>query len=341
MQTDNPRTNVARRRPTRWRARLTTLLVTAVAVSTGAAFGALPVVSAGSGPDYREVTMYMRPVGETETLGNDCTSPEPGVLVCEQHTRGGDVATHLGPVTHVTRKIVTTTSGGCETPDGEAGILREVVGVPGGEKFVTTWGDELYFRSQNRTCLDSSLQIVEGGFGYWVITGGSGRFEGASGTMSRVTDGVDGVGVSTGVLRVQADLWSDWIPATTPTVVVKPGVAVVGEGDSGTVVVEVGVMLSSPWPEPVSVDWSTVDTGDPGVATPGVDYVDGSGTLTFDPGETGHSVAVTVNGDTEDEPGVLYGEWGVIEFSNPSANAVVDMTTNLDGRGVFVIVNDD
>jgi hypothetical protein len=53
------------------------------------------------------------------------------------------------------------------------------------------------------------------------------------------------------------------------------------------------------------------------------------------------TVSVTVNGDIDVEPGLLYGEWGLVEFSNPSANAVVDVTSTLDGQGVFVIVDDD
>ena len=80
-------------------------------------------------------------------------------------------------------------------------------------------------------------------------------------------------------------------------------------------------------------------TGGPGIATAGVDYVAASGTVTFAPGETSQTVPITVLGDTIDEPPLLSGEWGLVSFSNPSANATLD--TSFYGLGVFVIVDND
>ena len=50
-------------------------------------------------------------------------------------------------------------------------------------------------------------------------------------------------------------------------------------------------------------------------------------------------VVVSAMGDTTDEPPLLYGEWGLLSFSNPSANATLDLS--FYGLGVFVIVDDD
>jgi glucose/arabinose dehydrogenase/PKD repeat protein len=122
-------------------------------------------------------------------------------------------------------------------------------------------------------------------------------------------------------------------------VVVTPGVGVVTEVDAGSAVVEVPVNLNRSSATPVTVDWATLDTGEPGIATAGADYVAASGTVTFAPGETSKTVPITVAGDTIDEPPLVYGEWGYIAFSNASANATLD--TSFYGLGLFVIVDND
>jgi glucose/arabinose dehydrogenase/PKD repeat protein len=120
---------------------------------------------------------------------------------------------------------------------------------------------------------------------------------------------------------------------------ITPGVGVVSEGDAGSVVVDVPVTLTSPLPTPVTVDWTTLDTGGEGIATADVDYVAASGTVTFAPGETSQTVSITVSGDTVDEPPLLFGEWGLVAFSNPSANVTLD--TSFFGLGIFAIIDDD
>jgi large repetitive protein len=71
--------------------------------------------------------------------------------------------------------------------------------------------------------------------------------------------------------------------------------ASVAEGDAGTSTLSFDVTLSHASDDSVTVDWATSD----GTATTGDgDYVVGSGTVTFDPGDTTKSVDVTVNGDT-------------------------------------------
>jgi hypothetical protein len=71
--------------------------------------------------------------------------------------------------------------------------------------------------------------------------------------------------------------------------------ASVAEGDAGTNTLSFDVTLSHASDDTVTVDWATTD----GTATTADgDYVAGSGTVTFDPGDTTKTVDVTVNGDT-------------------------------------------
>jgi hypothetical protein len=58
------------------------------------------------------------------------------------------------------------------------------------------------------------------------------------------------------------------------------------------------VTLAKGVPRPVTVSYATAD----GTATAGSDYAAANGTVTFNPGETTKSIAVTVNGDTTFEP---------------------------------------
>ena len=123
-----------------------------------------------------------------------------------------------------------------------------------------------------------------------------------------------------------------------PPPVVTPGAAAVTEGDVGQTTVTVPVRLSHPWGQPLTVDWSTVDTGEAGIATAGVDYEQASGSVTFPPGSTEETISITVFADETDEPSLLFGEWGLVAFSDPTAGSVA---TSLFGFGLFVIVDDD
>ncbi|MDZ7674044.1 MAG: Calx-beta domain-containing protein [Acidimicrobiales bacterium] len=122
-----------------------------------------------------------------------------------------------------------------------------------------------------------------------------------------------------------------------PTPTLEPGSATIAEGDSGTAVLEVPVTLSAPSANTVTVDWQTVDTDQP---EPGIDFESASGTLTFAPGETSATIAITVIGDIEVEPGQLFGaEWGFIELSQPTNAA---FGTGLFARHAsFFIIDDD
>lgn len=113
------------------------------------------------------------------------------------------------------------------------------------------------------------------------------------------------------------------------------------EGDAGSHTVFASVFLEAPSPTPVTIDWATGDVPtNPSIAHPGEDFVAASGTVTFLPGEIMQTVPIEILGDTIDEPPLLYGEWGLIQFMNPSANALLD-TSSFFGLGLFIIFDDD
>jgi hypothetical protein len=101
----------------------------------------------------------------------------------------------------------------------------------------------------------------------------------------------------------------------------------VTEGDSGAKNAVFTVTLSASSADPITVDYATVD----GSAEAPDDYLPGSGTLTFAPGELSKQVIVAVAGDTLDEPHETY--------SVELANAVG--ATIADGRGAGTILDND
>ena len=115
--------------------------------------------------------------------------------------------------------------------------------------------------------------------------------------------------------------------------VVVPGGATVVEGNSGTVALQVPVTLSKPSSQTVTVQWFTGPAGPSPRADPATDFSAASGTVTFAPGETAKTVAITVNGDTLVEPN----EWITISFNHPT-NAKMG---GFYGLGFGVITNDD
>ena len=105
----------------------------------------------------------------------------------------------------------------------------------------------------------------------------------------------------------------------------------VTEGDSGSVDLTFTVRLSPPRGLAVTVDYEDAGTG---TATSGTDYaLLSGGTLTFAAGETSKTFAVSVTGDTTDEPD----ETVVVRLTN-AANAGISSTA---GTGTGTIVDDD
>ena len=107
----------------------------------------------------------------------------------------------------------------------------------------------------------------------------------------------------------------------------------VAEGDSSTATMTFKVTLTPASGKPVSVKYADAATG---TATSATDYAAiADGTLSFAAGQTEKTVAVTVNGDTVDEPN----ETVVLRLSSPSNAALSGGETTLDGTGT--ITDDD
>ena len=100
------------------------------------------------------------------------------------------------------------------------------------------------------------------------------------------------------------------------------------EGNSGTTVFTFTVSLSAPSGLPITVDFATADGS---ATTADGDYLAANGTVTFAPGDTSESVAITVNGDMTFEPHEMF----TVDLSNPQNATIVD------GQGVGTILNDD
>jgi hypothetical protein len=103
--------------------------------------------------------------------------------------------------------------------------------------------------------------------------------------------------------------------------------ASVVEGNAGTTTASFVVTLSAASGRTVTVDFATAN----GTATAGTDYVAGIGNLTFAPGETTKTIAVTLNGDAIDEVDETF----AVNLSNPVNAALAD------GTAVGTIRNDD
>ena len=99
------------------------------------------------------------------------------------------------------------------------------------------------------------------------------------------------------------------------------------EGDEGTVEASFPVFLTAASAQAVTVEFTTVD----GSATAGLDYVAGSGTVSFPPGTTAQLATVAVLGDTLVEPDETF----FVELSDP-VNAGIGV-----GAALGTIVDDD
>src|SRR5262249_43907148 len=98
-------------------------------------------------------------------------------------------------------------------------------------------------------------------------------------------------------------------PAPHPSPAVGIGNASGVEGNAGTGTLLFTVPPPAPRPDAVPVDYPTAD----GTATAGLDYSAASGTLTFRPGETRKTIAVTVLSDRIPEPNETF----AVNLTNP------------------------
>ncbi len=99
------------------------------------------------------------------------------------------------------------------------------------------------------------------------------------------------------------------------------------EGAAGTTSAVFTVGLAAASNQTISVDYATVN----GSATSGSDYLAASGALTFAPGETSKTIAITINGDALNESNETFS----LHLSGV-VNAFID-----DAPGLGTILNDD
>jgi hypothetical protein len=101
----------------------------------------------------------------------------------------------------------------------------------------------------------------------------------------------------------------------------------VAEGNTGTSNASFTVSLSAPSAQTISVNFATAND----TAVAGSDFISASGTVTFNPNETGKQVQVAIIGDFTDEPDERF----FVNLSMAVNGAI------LDGQGSGTIVNDD
>jgi hypothetical protein len=99
------------------------------------------------------------------------------------------------------------------------------------------------------------------------------------------------------------------------------------EGNRGTTSLLIAVSLNSATNQVVTVSFQTAD----GTAVAGTDYVAASGTVTFQPGETSKTIAISIKGDRKREANETF----TVHLSNAIG------ATISDGVGTATILNDD
>ena len=182
------------------------------------------------------------------------------------------------------------------------------------------------------------IDVVNGDGGAWAAgtnTSTTGRF-----TMERIDPTVAGIDTNwrsnDGLTINGRDAGGNLIYGTPkaanslgaiPTLSISD--TTVTEGASGTVNASFTITLSHPTSQPVTVNYATANGT---ASTADGDYVGVTATpITFNPGETSKTIAVTVNGDTKFETNETF----FVNLSNPT-NATI-----ADGQGIGTITNDD
>jgi hypothetical protein len=99
------------------------------------------------------------------------------------------------------------------------------------------------------------------------------------------------------------------------------------EGNAGATEAIFTVRLSAPSPKTVTVEFATAGE----TATPGLDYIESSGQLMFNPGETSKPISVSIKSDLLDEPDETF----VVNLSKPVKASI------LKGQGRGTVLDDD
>lgn len=116
-------------------------------------------------------------------------------------------------------------------------------------------------------------------------------------------------------------------PPPPPLTTVSINDASVKEGKRGTTNLNLIVTLSASSVSTVTVNYATAD----GTAIAGSDYYAKSGTISFQPGQTSKSIAISVKGDRTREPNETF----YVDLFNPTGAIIAD------GEATATILNDD
>ena len=139
------------------------------------------------------------------------------------------------------------------------------------------------------------------------------------------------VGVTAGTINTTLPPQSITLFVVPRTAIQTPSLSIgdasVAEGNSGTTTLSFNVTMSAASASTVTVNYSTADAT---AVAPG-DYGALTGNLTFSPGQTSRSIAVSVVGDAAVEPTETFR----VNLSAPAGATIAD------GQGVGTIANDD
>ena len=120
----------------------------------------------------------------------------------------------------------------------------------------------------------------------------------------------------------------------TPTLQADAFITLDAEGDVGKTLVSISLTLSAVSGLPVQFDYATGDFGGDGSATPDVDFDSSNDTIIIPPGDSGATVRIAVNGDTDIEGDERF----PVDFTNGITS---NRTVTIDPEGTIVTIVDD
>ena len=130
-----------------------------------------------------------------------------------------------------------------------------------------------------------------------------------------------------------SNAFDEWITAFAPPTPTEPTFtianATIAEGNSGTTLLNFTITLNPTANAPASVSYATANS----TASAGTDYTAANGTLDFTAGQSTRTLAISINGDTDDEPDETF----TLTLSNSTGGAVLGTKKSATGT----IENDD
>ena len=248
---------------------------------------------------------------------NDSTGNYPSNYTTLSGTGNESAASYEGVIA-----VASITSAGAMSSFSSYGATTVDIGAPG-SSIISTVPNNSYASYSGTSMATPHVTGAVALYASKYPTASAEQIRNALLSTAAPTTSLTGKTVTGGRLDVSAALNY----STTPTPSLSISDRSVTEGNSGTVTASYTVTLSAPSTTPVTVNYATAN----GTATAGSDYVAGSGTLTFAPGDTTKTINVTVNGDTAFESNETY----FVNLSSPSG------ATLNDSQGLGTIVNDD